>query len=145
MFPTTREVLHRHGGHSGIGFEVSRVLAARGALGSPLRRGTANREGAPRLARVGCKPSDGSRQPRSQLLRLRMRLLLFVVTVLVALGLLLQWLNGIGGWRAHVLALIGGIIVALAMTFLPEYFAPLHALIDRLDRPQTHNWGTGSN
>jgi fructose-specific phosphotransferase system IIC component len=58
------------------------------------------------------------------------RLLLFVVTVLVALGLLLHWLNHIGGWRAHVLAIVLGIIVALVMTFLPaEYLASLNALL----------------
>ena len=59
-----------------------------------------------------------------------MRLLLFVVTVLVALGLLLHWLNHIGGWRAHALAIVLGIIVALVMTFLPaEYLACLNALL----------------
>jgi len=73
---------------------------------------------------------DGDRQPRGQLLELSMRLLLFVVTVLVVLGLLLQWLNYIGGWRAHVIAIVLGIIVALVMTFLPfEYLASLNALL----------------
>jgi hypothetical protein len=51
----------------------------------------------------------------------------------------LNYLKGRSNWRAHVLAMVVGIIVALAMTFLPEYFTPLNAVIDRLDRHRTRN------